>query len=183
MFLKSNDTSDNCFSLKSKILFFCVGIFIGSFGSLLWQELLSPANFVGEHVITREDMSVLKSETNERLLKYIEGKWRSPIGDLIVNINDSDINGSFLVIENVNTKPKRQEKYKVISIEKVDGLFGIVRLTICSEYNQMCDLENSISIQINKIFGIKDAISITYDDRFSYCLDKEACTRAFKLIE
>ncbi len=175
--------TQNCFALKRKILFFCIGIFIGAFGSLMWQELLSPTNFVDDHIITKEGLNTLRSETDEKLLKYIEGKWRSSIGDLIVNINDSDINGSFVVIENITTKPKRQELYKVIEIEQVDGLFGIVKLSICSELSPICDEDNIIKIQINKIFGLKDTISISYDKRFSHCIEETQCIRAFKQIQ
>lgn len=176
------DPQQKCFLLKRKIAFFCIGIFIGAFGSLMWQELLNPENFLNTHIITKEDLKVLKTETDEKLLKYIEGKWRSPVGDLIVNINDSDINGSFVVIEDIATKTKRQEKYKVVSIDKVDGIFGIVRLSICSELSVSCSNEDIISIQINKIFGIKDTISITYDKRFSHCIEEPQCTRAFKQL-
>lgn len=179
---KLPSSNERCFDLKRKIATFCLGIFIGSLGNLMWQELLAPANFVGDHVITREDLEILRSETDDKLLKYIEGKWRSPIGDLIVNINDSDIDGSFVVIENISIKPKRQEKYKVVNIEKVDGIFGIVKLSICSELTFPCDEQKSIKIQLNKIFGIKDTISISYDKRFSHCIEKTQCTRAFKQI-
>jgi len=178
----NKEPSQKCLDLKRKIIFFCVGIIIGAFGSLAWQELLNPINFVGDHVITKDDLKILKSETDEKLLKYIEGKWRSPVGDLIVNINDSDINGSFVVMENVSTKPKRQEKYKVISIDKVDGIFGIVKLSLCSELPYPCDENKKINIQINKIFGIKDTISITYDHHFSHCIEETQCTRAFRQL-
>lgn len=178
-----SDQSVKCSYLKKSILTFCFGIVIGSLGSLLWQELLLPENFMRNHIITKEDIQTLRYETDEKLLKYIEGKWRSPIGDLIVNINDSDINGSFVVMESVHTKPKRQERYRVVSLEKVDGLFGIVKLSVCSERIINCNDDENIKIQINKIFGMKDTISISYDDRFSFCLEQTDCTRAFKHID
>ena len=178
----TKEPNQNCLDLRRKFIFFCIGIFIGSLGSLAWQELLYPINFVGDHLITKDDLKILKYETDEKLLKYIEGKWRSPVGDLIVNINDSDVNGSFVVMENVSIKPKRIEKYKVTSIDKVDGIFGIVKLSICSELTYPCDEDRKISIQINKIFGIKDTISITYDHRFSHCIEEDQCTRAFKQL-
>lgn len=176
------DSKQNCFILKKSIAFFCIGIIIGGIGSLGWQELLNPDIFSDVHVITKDGLKILKSETDEKLLKYIEGKWRSPVGDLIVNINDSDINGSFVVMENIASRTKRQEKYKVISLDKVDGIFGIVKLSICSESSE-CTEENVIKIQINKIFGIKDTISITYDRRFSHCIEEPDCTRAFKQLK
>lgn len=182
MILKDKDLSSNCLNLRIKVVFFCVGILIGSLGNLFWQEVLSPANIVGRHAITEDELQLLQSETREKLLRYVEGKWRSSIGDLIVNIRDTDINGSFVVIENTTINPKRVEKYKVISIDKVDGLFGIIKLTVCSD-NTECRDENKIPIQINKVFGIKNTITISYDSRFSYCLKEEDCTRAFKEVQ
>lgn len=179
MILKDRSLSDNCLNLRIKIAFFCIGIFIGSIGSLFWQETLSPANIIGRHVITEDELNLLQSETKEKLLRYVEGKWRSSIGDLIVNIHDTDINGSFVVIENTTIKPKKIEKYKVVSIDEIDGLFGIIKLTLCGA-DKDCKEENKIPIQINKIFGINDTISMTYDGRFSYCLQEVNCTRAFK---
>lgn len=180
----SKDTQQtSCFTLKIKIIFFCLGIIIGSLGNLVWQEVLSPANIIGRHVITEEELSLLQSETQEKLLRYVEGKWRSSIGDLIVNINDTDINGSFVVIENITIKPRKTEKYKVLSVDKIDGLFGIIKLTICSENTDCNKKENEISIQINKIFGIDETITISYDERFSYCLNGTDCIRAFKEVE
>nr|QMP83337.1 MAG: hypothetical protein [Caudoviricetes sp.] len=182
MILKGKSSSTNCLNLRIKIAFFCIGILIGAFGSLFWQEILSPANIIGRHTITEEELHLLQSETREKLLRYVEGKWRSSIGDLIVNIHDTDINGSFLVIENTTIQPKKAEKFKVISIDKVDGLFGIIELTLCSE-NGACNDENRIPIQINKVFGIKNTITISYDRRFSYCINGVDCTRAFKEVK
>jgi len=182
MILKDKDLSSNCLNLRIKVVFFCVGILIGAFGSLFWQEILSPANIVGRHAITEDELNLLQSETREKLLRYVEGKWRSSIGDLIVNIHDTDINGSFVVIENTSIKPKKIEKFKVISIDKVDGLFGIIKLTLCSETTE-CNDNTKIPIQINKVFGIQNTITISYDSRFSYCINEIDCTRAFKEVE
>jgi hypothetical protein len=182
MILNNSDSSIKCLSLRTKIIFFCIGILIGSLGSLFWQEILSPANIIGRHAITEEELQLLQSETKEKLLRYVEGKWRSSIGDLIVNIHDTDINGSFVVIENTSIKPKKVEKFKVISIDKVDGLFGIITLTLCSETAE-CNNENKIPIQINKVFGIQNTITISYNSKFSYCINEIDCTRAFKEVE
>lgn len=180
--LKDKDLFINCLTLRIKILFFCVGILIGAFGSLFWQEILSPSNIIGRRTLTEEELQLLQSETREKLLRYVEGKWRSSIGDLIVNIHDTDINGSFVVIENTSIKPKKIEKFQVISIDKVDGLFGIIKLTLCSETSE-CTENTKIPIQINKIFGIKNTITISYNSKFSYCINEIDCTRAFKEVE
>jgi len=177
----NNNSSSACYMLRQKIKCFSFGIILGCIGGLLWQEILSPIE-IFPHVMRRnEELDVLQSETNQKLLKYIEGRWTSSIGDLIVNINDSDVNGSFLVIENTTINPKKQETFKVVSINKVDGLFGIVELNLCS-INIACTIDNQIPIQINKIFGISNTISMTYDKRFSFCLSETNCTRAFKEI-
>lgn len=181
MSLDIKNTVSSC-ALKCKIITFCVGIIIGSIGSFLWQELFTSQAILERHVVTNEQLALLKSETGEKLLKYIEGKWRSSIGDLIVNIDDSNIDGSFVVIENLTTKPTRQEIFKVVSIEKVDGLFGIVNLTLCS-VNSSCKNHHYIPIQINKIFGLQKTITMSYDERFSYCLKGTECTRAFEEVE
>ena len=182
MILKDKNLPINCLTLRIKILFFCIGILIGTLGSLFWQELLSPANIIGRLAITEEELQLLQSETREKLLRYVEGKWRSSIGDLIVDVHDTDINGSFVVIENTTIKPKKTEKFKVVSIDNVDGLFGIITLTLCSETAE-CNEETKIQIQINKIFGIQNTITISYDKRFSYCINEVDCTRAFKEVE
>jgi hypothetical protein len=173
---------NSCYTFKQKLKIFSIGTILGCVFGLIWQELLSPIEILPHKMIRNEELEVLQSETNEKLLKYIEGRWTSSIGDLIVNINDSDINGSFLVIENTSINPKKEEKFKVVSIEKVDGLFGIVKLNLCS-MNRSCTVDDQIPIQINKIFGISKTISMTYDTRFSFCVAEPICTRAFKEVE
>lgn len=178
--LKESEIS--CFSLKQRLKFFSLGIILGCISGLIWQEILSPINIFPHNMVRNEELDLLQSETNEKLLKYIEGKWTSSIGDLIVNVNDSDIDGSFVVIETTLIKPKKQETFKVISIDKVDGLFGIVRLSLCS-FDKPCVGDNKIQIQINKIFGVEKTIAMSYDLRFSYCVtETHTCTRAFKEV-
>ena len=71
---------------------------------------------------------------------------------------------------------------EIVSIEKVDGIFGIVKLTLCSE-NKPCDENNFIPIQLNKIFGLRRTITMKFDTRFSFCINKTECIRAFKEAE
>lgn len=180
--MDKNDKFSECLSLKVKIKIFIFGVVIGCFGGLLWQEVLSPIE-IYPSLSFEQETNILRSETDEKLLKYIEGKWRSSIGDLIIEIKDSEINGSFIVIENISIKPKHQEKFKVVNIDKLDGLLGIVRLNLCN-INSECSDKDLIPIQINKIFGVDKAITMTYDVRFAYCVEpNESCTRAFKEID
>lgn len=168
-----------CKSFREKIISLSFGIIIGFCANLMWQELFFPISFINHKVMTDENLELLQAETNEKLLSYIEGEWVSSIGDLIVNVEDSNVNGSFVVIEDISKIPKRQEKYKIVSIEKVDGIFGIVNLNLCSE-NKPCDESDFIPIQINKIFGLKRTITMKFDTRFSFCINKSECIRAFK---
>ena len=171
-----------CKAFRENIISLSLGIIVGFCANLVWQELFFPISFMNHRVMTNENLELLQAETNEKLLTYIEGKWVSSIGDLIVNVEDSNINGSFVVIEDISKVPKRQEKYKIVSIEKVDGIFGIVKLTLCSE-NKPCDENNFIPIQLNKIFGLKRTITMKFDTRFSFCINKTECIRAFKEAE
>lgn len=179
--MATND-STKCYNFRQKIWCFCFGIIIGYIGNAFWENALFSLNKIQHNIFHNQDLEILQSETNEKLLKYIEGKWRSSIGDLIVNVDDTNINGSFVVIENLFSKPTRQEKFKVVSIKKVDGLFGIVELTLCS-VNTKCEEKDLIPIQINKVFGINKTITMTYNSNFSYCLTETDCTRAFKEVE
>ena len=176
------ESYQSCQSLRQRIKVFTLGIIIGCISGLIWQELLSPIEIFPHNMNRNEELDVLQSETNEKLLKYIEGKWSSSIGDLIVNINDSDVDGSFLVIENTSVNPKRQETFKIVSIGKVDGLFGIVKLNVCN-LKSSCTIDYQIPIQINKVFGIAKTLTMTYDTRFAHCISDKSCTRAFKEYE
>lgn len=172
----------NCLTLRQRMKVFALGIIIGCIGGLIWQEILSPIEIFPHKMNRNEELAVLQSETNEKLLKYIEGKWTSSIGDLIVNINDSDIDGSFLVIENTSVNPKRQETFKIVSISKIDGLFGIIKMNLCN-LKTSCTINDQIPIQINKIFGIEKTLTMTYDKKFAYCIGEKSCTRAFREYE
>lgn len=177
-----SEISQTCQTLRQRLKIFIFGLVVGCIGGLIWQELLSPIEIFPHNMHRNEELDILQSETNEKLLKYIEGKWSSSIGDLIVNINDSDIDGSFLVIENTAVNPKRQETFKIVSIGKVDGLFGIVKLNLCN-LKSTCMIDDQIPIQINKVFGVSKTITMTYDVRFAHCIRDKSCTRAFKEYE
>jgi hypothetical protein len=168
--------------LKSKMWYFLVGLIFGCLGGLIWQELLAPLT-LNPHVHTTQQIKMLQNEYDERLLEYIEGKWQSSIGDLFIEVKNSEVNGNFLVMENLAIKPRRQETFKIVSVDKLDGLFGIVALTLCST-DSKCFEKDLIPVQINKVFGISKTITMSYDTRFSYCiLIDNKCTRSFKEID
>ena len=176
------ETKMSCLDFKSKLKVFSLGIVLGCIGGLFWQEYFTPINF-SSNMDNHEELAILHTESNEKLLKYIEGKGRSSIGDLIINIDDADLDGSFLVIESVAGNLKRQEIYKIAAIDKINGLLGIIKLKVCDP-KQGCEENHQIPIQINKIFGTAKTITMTFDTRFAYCMPIEnLCTRAFKEID
>jgi len=159
---------------------FSLGIIIGCLGGLIWQELFSPLE-ISPKMDREQQIQILKEDTNEKLLNYIEGTWTSSIGDLIISIDESKVEGLFTVIEQ-NGSQAVSKKFKIFNIETIDGFFGIVKLNICDQ-NKPCNQENSLPIQINKVFGIDRTITISFDKRVSYCVNiEELCTRAFKRL-
>jgi hypothetical protein len=169
-------------SLKDQLKLFCTGILVGCISGILWQELLSPIHITPNMTVT-EEYNILKSDAEDRLLKYIEGRWQSSIGDVVINISDGAVSGNFIVIENIYPNPKKEEKYKITNIVKVDGLLGLVALEVCN-VNTNCTLEDRLLVQVNKVFGIDKTITLTYDTRLTYCVPIDNhCTRAFKEID
>ena len=153
---------------------FVIGVLIGCFFSYLWQSLLISNTDIG---FTIES---IKQDSDVRLLSYIEGRWSSSIGDIIVELDPSEPK-DFIVIELIHSN-KEESKYKIKSIDKINGLLGIVRMKICNVND--CDENDLIPIQFNKIFGIDKTIAISYDSRITECVDiSDECTRAFKRIK
>jgi len=169
-------------STITQLKLFSIGIIIGCIAGILWQELLSPIR-ITPNMTVADEYNVLKSDAEDRLLKYIEGHWQSSIGDVLISIGDGSIGGSFIVIESFTPSAKNEETYKIVKIERVDAFLGIVGLQICN-VNNNCNTEDKVSIQINKIFGIDKTISLTYDTRLTKCIPVDNhCTRAFKQID
>lgn len=169
-------------NFKDQLKLFAIGAILGCVGGMVWQELLSPIQ-ITPRMTSSEEIIVLKSDAEDRLLKYIEGRWQSSIGDVIISISDGAVDGNFIIIENVYPNPKKEEKYKVVSITKVDGFLGLVRLEVCN-VNTNCNIEDKVNVQVNKIFGIDKTISLTYDPRLAHCIAVDNhCTRAFKQID
>lgn len=165
-------------SLKYEGRFFMFGAIFGSLLIIFWNYFL---NHDTSFYNLKEEMSIeqMKSDTNHMLLNYIEGRWISSVSDLIVVI-DIDDKKDFLVLE---TTRGSKSVFKIHDIEKVNGVLGIVRLDLC-ELTKDCVSENIIPIQLNKVFGVDRAITITYDTRLAYCAEPEdKCVRGFKRHE
>lgn len=175
---KDRRTERRKMTLKYEGKFFVFGVLIGVF-------LLTAWNFIFHFYTDRKQdiykIDVVKQESEERLLNYIDGKWTSSIGDVIVDVNINK-NKDFIILEIIKDH-KVARKYKISSIDKVNGFFGIVKLSIC-DVKKQCNPEEIIPIQINKVFGMDRTITISYDSRLTYCVDlDDRCTRAFKRIE
>lgn len=176
----SNENSFLRIGCRTKI--FSIGIIVGCFGGLVWQELLAPLE-ISPRMDREVEVQLLKEDASEKLLQYIEGKWTSSIGDLVINLEDSKVRGNLTVIENADDKTPSTKHFRIADIETVDGFFGIVKLKIC-EANKECTEKDMLPIQINKVFGINDTITISFDKRLAFCIQPELlCTRAFKRTE
>lgn len=173
--------------IKIKIVFLIVGILLGFFGVLGWKYIL-PTHVVigGPHsnmFFQDVDTSTVLNETNERLVKYIEGKWRSSVGDLVIWIQNADESGDVLVMEYKEKDIVKQVKYKIHEFTKKDGFFGILKLNVC-EIGKECSGSNLIPIQINRVFNVEGTIVISYPSTLSGCIEEDAegtCSRSFKL--
>lgn len=179
----NNETKSKFLSFGCRARLFALGVIVGCFGGLLWQEFYAPLEIQSKELDKSEQLQILKQDTDERLLKYVQGTWTSSIGDLIIEIDDTNRNGNVTVIENAETKIKVHiKKLKVKNIATVDGFFGIVKLDVCDE-TTVCNPEDIIHLQINKVFGLDKTITISFDRRLSFCLEVDSiCTRAFKRI-
>lgn len=167
------------FKISYQGKFFVLGLIIGAILSLVWQDY-----FVHYHLFSDKiaESSYIKQDTNERLLDYIDGTWNSSIGDVKLEISNVETDTNKFLLLEVNSPIKGERKFKVIEILEIEGLFGIVKLNIC-ELDIGCKENNIIPIQVNKVFGIKDTIIISYDSRLTFCVDdSNLCSRAFKRI-
>lgn len=156
--------------------FFLFGVIFGTIFLFFWNYFLNKnySNFFIKDELVVEQ---LKVESNQLLLSYIDGKWISSVNDLIVTI-DIDDKKEFLVVETVVGEKRN---YKIMQIDKINGILGIVKLEVCNMKSDCVSSVNHIPIQLNKIFGIDKAISITYDSRLSFCSEPDdVCVRGFK---
>lgn len=183
-----NKTYSSVCLIRIKLIFLIVGILFGFFGIMGWQYLLpTHLNFANYSGTLYQDIDInkIKEETSERLIKYVEGKWVSSIGDLIILIKNADENGEIHAMEvEISSKSMKKEgKYKILKFAEIDGFFGILKLDIC-KIGDVCSGENIVPIQINRVFGIDKTIVISYPSKFSGCLEEESdgtCSRSFKL--
>jgi hypothetical protein len=166
---------NKCISVKHEGKFFVIGVIIGCLFSYIWQGMYF------NHTIESFNIETIKEDTDIRLISYIEGRWSSSIGDVIVEIDPSE-KKDFIVIELIEDK-HTDNRYKITDIEKINGLMGIVKMNICKA-DTACTKDEIIPIQFNKIFGKDRTITISYDSRLTYCVDpSDECTRAFKRIK
>lgn len=166
-------------TLKYEGKFFFFGAILGCILGILWQDF-----FVYHYLFSDPkaciDISKIENSVNNKFVDYINGKWSSSIGDLIIQI-DGEEHKNFIVIEDFDDRISNR-KYEIQNISKINGILGVMNLNICLA-GISCTNENTIPIQINKIFGRDKTIAISYDSRLTYCIDSEdKCTRAFKRI-
>lgn len=167
------------FKMSYEGKYFLYGIIFGGLFTILVDYVLNHNSIMDGYNRTQK-VEELRVDIEERLLNYIDGKWSSSIGDIIISI-DIDQNKEFIVIENSTTQVKRI--FKIHDITKISGLLGIVKMNII-EIGKEEKEENLIPIQFNKIFGLPNTIAISYDSRLTYCIESsDSCTRAFKRIQ
>lgn len=155
--------------------FLLIGTIIGTLLGIIWEDSshhfhIFPNNF-------HESISTLRQESAEQLLEYIEGKWISATGDVTITINYSKTK-EIIIINIINDKSE-EKIYKILEIGKINGLVGLVSLNVCDISKQCNDI---IPLQFNRIFGISETITISFDSRISKCINND-CTRAFTRIE
>lgn len=175
--------------IKIKMMFLVIGIVIGFFGVLGWRYIL-PKHFSVEASSNSEnffhdvDLETVRNETNDRFLKYIEGKWRSSAGDIVIWIKNADEQGDLLVMELKDGNARKEIHFKILEFTKIDGFFGIIKLNIC-EVNSNCSLNDIVPIQINRVFNVDKTIVISYPSYWTGCIEEDAdgiCSRSFKLM-
>lgn len=156
--------------------FFIIGIFVGAILFMGWNYLLNYPNWhKSDSDIIRTE---LKTVIQDKLLSYVNGQWFSSIGDVELRIDVTD-KQSFLIIQSL-TDAKDIKEYKIVNIKDITGIMGIINLELCDK-TYTCSNEELIPIQVNKIFGVDNTITLTYDRRLTYCIDfGQSCTRAFK---
>jgi hypothetical protein len=157
--------------MKNNMLYFILGILMGSIITYLICTIKSNSQ-----LSYNANIETLRNDTNQRLIDYIDGRWISAIGDVVVNISlNTDLKDITV------TSSKIEKTYKITNIEYVDGFFGYTKLIVC---DVKCDKNNSHTLQINKIFGVDNTIVITYDHQMADCIEpKNFCSRAFKLVD
>jgi hypothetical protein len=175
--------------VKTQVIFLIIGILIGFFGILGWnyilpKHLILDASTSSNYLYHDIDLEMVRNETNDRLVKYIEGKWRSSAGDILIWIKNADEQGDILVMELKTPESKKEIHFKIIDFVKIDGFFGIIKLNIC-EINSNCSINDIVPIQINRVFNVDKTIVISYPSTWTGCIEEDAdgiCSRSFKLM-
>lgn len=162
--------------------FYLLGIMTGFIVSSMFHAglYLYDSSVLSVEKISTYNLSLsTQIDTNKKLLGYVEGKWVSSVNDMYISININKTK-DIIILELVNEKTEKL--FKIVNIVKVDGMLGYIALDIC-EISNNCEKNELISIQINKIFGLQDTITMTYDSRMAICMEQEdICIRAFKRV-
>lgn len=167
-------------TFKHEGKFFLIGAVLGCIIGILWQDIF-VYRYMFSDLKSCVNISKVESKVNSKFINYINGKWSSSIGDLIIQI-DNQNNKNFIVVDDKYNKISNRV-YTIQKINEVNGILGVMNLDICQE-NTECNDTDIIPIQINKIFGREKTITISYDQRLTYCVEsEEKCTRAFKRQE
>lgn len=165
-------------TLRYEGKFFLYGVIFGLIFNFLWMFYY----YSNINIFLTNNLDKNIEIYNEKLVKYINGKWESSIGDIQITISTEN-NRPFIVLENL-TEKKSETHYQIFKLRYVNGVLGIIKFDVCP-LNFDCNKNSNylIPIQINNIFDIKDAIDIAYDSRITYCTESsDLCIRAFKRI-
>lgn len=150
--------------------------YIGAMTGFVLSSLLFLGFYAFNYTNPETFNKFVNGEANGILLKYIEGKWVSAVEDVFVTVDIHDSN-EIVIVETISNK-KSEKRFFVKNIKKIDSVLGIVVLEISDEDS------NSTLIQINKVFGVNNTITLLYDSKVASCknIDDE-CIRAFKRIK
>lgn len=153
--------------------FFYIGVICGLVAGIILGTFIYEINSIST------DYSSIKIEKDNELLYYIDGEWVSAVNDVKLKIK-IDPPAELFLIEVLNNT-KKYKHFQIISKDDINGILGIVKLTLCESSCE--DSNNHITIQINKIFGKRDIIVLTYTNKLTDCLSiNDECVRAFSRL-
>lgn len=153
-------------------------------GAITGAVLLSGWNYIYErerygNLKLSDDaiISQLKVDSDHMLINYVDGRWESSLKDLILNIHIDSKLGT-ITVEMNDEQPRH---FNIVKIKDVNGVFGVLTLDLCL-VGQECTDDEYTSIQINKVFGVDKAITVTYDPKFAKCAEKteDKCVKGFR---
>lgn len=107
------------------------------------------------HITNRLRYEIFTKEMTDRVLGYMSGDWRSATGSQI----------HFNLLGDLKTLSINDDYYDIVTIDKVDTVFGIVQLTAREHRNP----HNVYRFQINKIFETTGLIVMIFDSDTKSC--------------